>query len=184
MMIETSNFEGVKHPNVTPIPAEESLPRFSDPAIVRTPDDLASSITGLEVVDFENIAEQIAPGKTIFFVGIGGISMCGLAEFAHHEGVSCFGSDPHPNARTTYLETLGIPVVHHHTAESIDRTNPDLIVFSKAVFDDNPERLRAAELGIPCVERSIFLGAVSYTHLDVYKRQVENDDFIAARFDG
>jgi UDP-N-acetylmuramate--alanine ligase len=161
MMIETSNFEGVKHPNVTPIPAEESLPRFSDPAIVRTPDDLASSITGLEVVDFENIAEQIAPGKTIFFVGIGGISMCGLAEFAHHEGVSCFGSDPHPNARTTYLETLGIPVVHHHTAESIDRTNPDLIVFSKAVFDDNPERLRAAELGIPCVERSIFLGAIN-----------------------
>ncbi len=141
--------------------SDMSLPSFSDLFVRRPSKDVILDMTGREAVDFDFIAEQIAPGKTIFFVGIGGISMCGLAELAQHEGVRCFGSDPNANARTKYLESLGIPVVHRHEAESIDRVKPDLVVYSKAVFDDNPERLRAAELGIPCVERSIFLGAIN-----------------------
>lgn len=161
-MTESSKLKDTEHPKTTQqLPATATLPRFSDLAVKRTPDDIVSSITGHDIFDFNRIAEQIAPGKTIFFVGIGGISMCGLAEFANHEGVTCFGSDPHPNARTSYLEMLGIPVVHYHAADSIDRANPDLVVYSKAIFDDNPERMRAAELGIPCVERSIFLGAIN-----------------------
>ncbi len=161
MTIETHIPMNERHSPATPWFDGASLPRFSDPSINKTPDDVISAITANDPIDFESVAACIAPSKTIFFIGIGGISMCGLAELAHHEGVACFGSDPHPNARTAYLESLGIPVVHHHTAESIDRTSPDLVVFSKAVFDDNPERLRAAELGIPCVERSIFLGAIN-----------------------
>ena len=109
MMTESSKLKDTEHPKTTQLPATATLPRFSDLAVKRTPDDIVSSITGHDIFDFNRIAEQIAPGKTIFFVGIGGISMCGLAEFANHEGVTCFGSDPHPNARTSYLETLGIP---------------------------------------------------------------------------
>ncbi len=147
------------------IPCEESLPTsipaFGTPPVRRTPDPLIERITGERPADYPFIASFIAPGKRIFFVGIGGISMCGLAELAHHEGVLCFGSDPNPNSRTAYLKGLGIPILHRHEAASIDQARPDLVVYSKAVFDDNPERLRAAELGIPCVERSIFLGAVN-----------------------
>ncbi|HHW93402.1 MAG TPA: hypothetical protein GX734_02785 [Clostridiaceae bacterium] len=161
MTIEIQNNNNAERSKTASSPLRVALPRFSDRAVRQTSEDVMASITGQAAVDFETIAAQIAPGKTIFFVGIGGISMCGLAEFANHEGVTCFGSDPHPNARTSYLESLGIPIVYRHTADSIDCTSPDLVVFSKAVFDDNPERLRAAELGIPCVERSIFLGAMN-----------------------
>ena len=148
------------HCACAPTPAQ-TLPGFSDSSVIITDPQTVSSITGSDAIDFQRIADQIAPGKTIFFVGIGGISMCGLAELAWHEGVRCCGSDPHPNARTKYLTDLGIPITFQHEAASIDRANPDLVVFSKAVFDDNPERIRAAERGIPCVERSIFLGAIN-----------------------
>ena len=137
------------------------IPAFSEGGLVRIPPEDQAAITGQATPDYQAIASFIAPGKRIFFVGIGGISMCGLAELAHREGVQVSGSDPHPNARTDYLKGLGIPVIHQHEAGSIDRARPDLVVFSKAVFDDNPERLRAAALGIPCVERSIFLGAIN-----------------------
>ncbi|HZK28907.1 MAG TPA: Mur ligase domain-containing protein [Clostridia bacterium] len=137
------------------------LPSFDDKTVKRISPLLVQEITGESSIDYEAVASFIAPGKRIFFIGIGGISMCGLAEFAHHEGVECVGSDLHANARTVYLNTLGIPIVYRHEAKTIDQTEPDLIVYSKAVFDDNPERLRAAQIGIPCVERAIFLGAIN-----------------------
>ena len=138
-----------------------SIPSFDDANIARVSPALAQSITKEPIPDYEAIASFIRPGQRIFFVGIGGISMCGLAEFAQHEGVVCCGSDPHPNQRSDYLKKLGIQVIHEHLASSIDAFKPDLVVFSKAVFDDNPERLRAKDLNIPCVERSIFLGAMN-----------------------
>lgn len=119
-------------------------------------------LTGEAMPDYEAIARLIRPGRTIFFIGIGGISMCGLAEFCHRNGVICHGSDPHPNQRTAYLSDLGLTVRDRHEAAWIDEAAPDLVVYSKAVFDDNPERLRAAERGIPCVERAVFLGAIAY----------------------
>jgi UDP-N-acetylmuramate--alanine ligase len=136
-----------------------SIPTFEDQHVTRVSPAAAEAITGSPAIDYHAIARNIAPGKRIFFVGIGGISMCGLAELSLHEGVQCAGADPHPNQRTAYLKSLGVPIAHRHEAASIDRFDPDLVVYSKAVFDDNPERLRAAELGIPCVERAVFLGA-------------------------
>ena len=137
------------------------IPTFNGREIKKISPAMSAQITGEKTPDYEAIASFIAPGKRIFFVGIGGISMCGLAEFAKHEGVICSGSDPNPNQRTAYLKNLGIPILHEHRAASIDDFKPDLLVFSKAVFDDNPERLRAKALGIPAVERSIFLGAIN-----------------------
>lgn len=138
-----------------------ALPVFGAGGLEETAPDRFEAITGIRPVDYGAVADRIAPGRRIFFVGIGGISMCGLAEIAHREGVICAGSDPHPNARTAYLSSLGIEVSDHHDAALIDRMQPDLVVYSKAVFDDNPERLRAAELGIPCLERAVFLGAIN-----------------------
>ena len=118
-------------------------------------------ITGEAEPDYTKYASFVSEGNRIFFVGIGGISMCGLAELSTCYGAECFGSDPHPNQRTDYLQNeLGIKIWTEHRSASIDEVKPDLVVFSRAVFDDNPERLRAAALGIPCIERSIFLGAI------------------------
>lgn len=138
-----------------------SLPAFDSENVIRIGAKEARAITGQATPDYSRIASFIAPGKKIFFVGIGGISMCGLAELCQHEGVICSGSDPSSNARTKHLKTLGIKIVHEHRKASIDEARPDLLVYSKAVFDDNPERLRAAELGIPSVERAVFLGAIN-----------------------
>ncbi len=147
--------------NTRPDPPARSLLSFDDPAIRETPPEVYQAVIGQEPPDYRAIGSFIAPGRRIFFVGIGGISMCGLAELAHHEGVLCFGSDAHANNRTAYLKELGMDLIHRHEAASIDRARPDLVVYSRAVFDDNPERLRAAELGIPCIERAVFLGAIN-----------------------
>ncbi len=101
------------------------------------------------------------PGNTIYFVGIGGISMCGLAELANHQGMKVAGSDTHNNGRTDYLETLGIQIQIGQKAENIDTIKPDAIIYTLAVPEYNPERQRARELGIPEVERAVYLGYIN-----------------------
>ncbi len=101
------------------------------------------------------------PGNTIYFVGIGGISMCGLAELAKHHGLIVVGSDTHVNNRTDYLQTLGIKIQFGQKAENIDRIKPDAIIYTLAVPSDNPERVRARELGIPEIERAVYLGYIN-----------------------
>ncbi len=108
-----------------------------------------------------HISSYIKPGKRIFFVGIGGISMCGLAEFSQSRGVLVFGSDAQPNFRTDYLKKIGITVFAGHNQENILSTSPDLIVYSGAVFQDNPELAEAKKQNIICVERAVFLGAIN-----------------------
>lgn len=105
-------------------------------------------------------ADLLKPGAKIFFIGIGGISMCGLAELAQAKGAICAGSDAKPNKRCDYLESIGIAVEAGHSASHIDQFEPDLVVMTRAIFSDNPERLRAQELGLPLVERAVFLGAL------------------------
>ncbi len=102
--------------------------------------------------------EPPAPGSRLFFVGIGGVSMAGLAEMARAAGFRPMGSDRHGSDRTRHLESLGIPVVEGHRADTVDAFRPDLLVYSAAVPRDNPERIRAGELGIPAVDRATFLG--------------------------
>lgn len=118
-------------------------------------------LTGQSEPDYEKFAALVSTGNKIFFVGIGGISMCGLAELSARRGAECFGSDQNPNQRTAYLQKeFGMKIRNEHRAENIDEVQPDLVVYSRAVFDDNPERLRSVELGIPCIERAIFLGSL------------------------
>ncbi len=150
-----------KPDDLTKQPLPDRIPAFDDPALEAAPFQVIESVTGSQPAGYTAAASAIAPGKKIFFIGIGGISMSGLAEIAQAEGAVCAGSDPHPNARTSYLEKLGLAIFDHHDGCFIDQFEPDLVVYSRAVFDDNPERLRAAELKIPCVERAVFLGAIN-----------------------
>ena len=104
---------------------------------------------------------QLKQGDRLFFIGIGGISMCGLAELSRAKGYTVAGSDLHPNKRTEYLESLGIEVIAGHHSGSVDTFKPDAVVYSLAVHENNPERARARELGIPQIERSVFLGMMN-----------------------
>ncbi len=94
----------------------------------------------------------------LWFVGIGGISMCGLAEITLDQGYRVGGSDMHASEHTEHLIGLGVPVVIGQTAENIDLFRPDLVIYSAAVPLTNSELIRAGELGITSVERGLFLG--------------------------
>lgn len=105
-----------------------------------------------------SVLSKLKPDASLYFVGIGGISMCGLAELTKAQGYNISGSDLHASEHTEHLQQIGIPVKIGQTAANIEQARPDLLVYSAAVPLDNPELLRARELGIPCAERGDFLG--------------------------
>lgn len=101
----------------------------------------------------------------IFFVGIGGISMSGLAKISKYLGARVSGSDVY-STNFDHLIGKDIQVFHGHSSSHIT-TDLDLVVFSGAIKDDNPELMRAKELLIPIMERSEFLGVVSKLYNNV-----------------
>jgi len=97
-------------------------------------------------------------GARIFFVGIGGISMSGLAELSLHYGYKVGGSDMHSSHRISLLGQKGISIFIGHDAENIQSFGPDLLVHTAAILPGNPEMEFAREKGIPVVSRAEFLG--------------------------
>ena len=94
----------------------------------------------------------------VHFIGIGGISMSGLAEILLHRNCQVSGSDMKSTPITEHLEREGAKIFIGHSAENI--TDCDFVVYTAAIKADNPEMVRAKELGIPCIERAAFLGAI------------------------
>lgn len=97
--------------------------------------------------------------KHIHMIGIGGSGMCPLAELLLSRGYKITGSDKSDNANVKRLKALGITVYNEHKAENID--GADLVAFSAAVHNDNPEMKAADENSVPKMERSQLLGAVT-----------------------
>lgn len=100
----------------------------------------------------------LPPHARIYFVGIGGISMSGLAEISMHLGFKAAGSDMHLSHRTHYLEEKGIHVYEGHAAANLAEFKPDLVVHTAAILPGNPELSYAEENRIPSVDRARFLG--------------------------
>ncbi len=98
--------------------------------------------------------------KKIYMIGIGGISMSGIAEILKYWGFNVSGSDGVKSTQTDWLENNGIKVNIGHNADNIN-SNIDLIVYSAAIHDENPELVKAKNLGIPCVQRGNFLGEIT-----------------------
>lgn len=95
----------------------------------------------------------------VHFIGIGGISMSGIAELFLDKGFRVSGSDLHESAVTKRLESLGIKVYYSQIAENI---TPEigLVVYTAAIHEDNPEFMRVKELGIPMLDRADCLGQI------------------------
>ena len=103
--------------------------------------------------------------KKIHLIGIGGCSMNGLAQLFRARGYEVGGSDSAESPFTKRLAELNIPVTIGQKAENVD--GADLVVYSAAIKPDNPERVRARELGIPEMERSVALGRLSEAYKEV-----------------
>ena len=95
----------------------------------------------------------------IHFIGIGGISMSGLAEILNFEGFKISGSDIKDTDITESLKKQGIKVTIGQKAENIEE-GTDIVVYTAAVKEDNPEIVASKALGIPVIERATLLGAI------------------------
>ena len=105
-----------------------------------------------------NIQEYIRPGMRAHLVGVGGVSMCPLAEVLHGAGVIVSGSDMNESANVSHLRSLGIHVVIGHLPESVQGV--DCVIRTAAVHDSNPEIAAALSAGIPVFERAQAWGAL------------------------
>jgi len=95
---------------------------------------------------------------TVHMVGIGGISMSGLAEILMHRGVKITGSDLNQSEITKRLEGLGAIIYGSHSPSNIQ--NQNLVVHTAAVSEDNPEIIEARKRSIPVIERAELLGVI------------------------
>ncbi len=104
------------------------------------------------------IESYIHPGKRCHLVGVGGVSMCPLAEVLHGAGVIVSGSDMNESANVAHLRSLGIEVTIGHLPESV--RGADCVIRTAAVHDSNPEIAAALAAGIPVFERAQAWGAL------------------------
>lgn len=94
--------------------------------------------------------------KKLFFVGIGGSGMSGIAEILHNLGYRISGSDIRESEITRRLEEMGVKISYGHSPKNIGSAN--VVVISSAVGEDNPEVAEAKNRGIAVIKRAEMLG--------------------------
>ena len=97
--------------------------------------------------------------EVIHFIGLGGIGMSGIAEILHSLGYVVQGSDKNPSQNIERLERLGIKAFIGHDPKNVE--NADVVVYSSAIKQNNPELIRARELKIPCLTRAEMLSQIA-----------------------
>lgn len=100
--------------------------------------------------------KDITDYKRVHCLGIGGIGLSAVAEILQDNGHIVSGTDMKPSDVTAHLESIGMKIYYKHEAENVEGV--DAVVYSNAVSDDNPEVVRAKELGLPLFSRAEVLG--------------------------
>ncbi len=100
----------------------------------------------------------LTPGEHIHFIGIGGISMSGIAQIMLKNGFKVTGSDRCESNITSKLKELGATIYIGHHADNIKGAG--LVVYTAAVHGDNPEIIAAQQAGVTLIDRAECLGAI------------------------
>ena len=103
----------------------------------------------------------------VHFIGIGGISMSGLAEILFEEHFTISGSDAKESDLTRHLEHMGMQIFYGQKASNII-DGIDLVVYTAAIHEDNPEFVCAKEKGLPMLSRAELLGQI----MDNYQNSI------------
>ena len=103
--------------------------------------------------------ENIKKYKNIHMIGIGGVSMSGIAAILTNWGFNVTGSDWAQSEATDKLTSMNIKVTIGHNLEDVSKS--DVVVYSAAIKQDDPEMLEAKRLNIPTIERADFLGELT-----------------------
>lgn len=108
--------------------------------------------------------ENIKKYKHVHMLGIGGVSMSGIAEILHHWGFTVTGSDAYRSEITDKLKENGILVTIGHDFQNLQKA--DAIIYTAAVKQDDPEMVEAKNRNIPIIERCDFLGELTKAFSD------------------
>ena len=103
----------------------------------------------------------------VYFIGIGGISMSGLAEILLEEGFTISGSDAKQSALTDSLAQKGATIYIGQKASNLS-IRPALVVYTAAIREDNEEFKAAVDAGIPMLSRAELLGQI----MDNYEKSI------------
>jgi len=107
----------------------------------------------------ENIAD-LKKYQNVHFIGIGGIGVSAIARMMLLEGKNVSGSDTKDSGITDELSLLGAAIFIGQSKDNI-KENVDLVVYTVAVLEDNPEFISAKERGIKCLSYPEVLGLIS-----------------------
>lgn len=128
----------------------------------------------------------------VYFIGIGGISMSGLASILLKEGFRVSGSDSKESDLTRKLESEGAVIYYDQTTHHIE-DDVDLVVYTAAIKEENPEFVYMKESGKPGMTRAEFLGllmknyntpiAISGTHGKTTTTSMLSEIMLAANTD-
>ncbi len=108
--------------------------------------------------------EHIKRYKNIHMIGIGGVSMSGIAVILKNWGFNVTGSDANESESVQLLRKKGINVVIGHDIKSV--ASSDVVIYSAAVKQTDPEIVEAHKLNIPTIERADFLGEITRCYKD------------------
>jgi UDP-N-acetylmuramate--alanine ligase len=100
--------------------------------------------------------------KKIHFIGIGGISMSGLAEILIKNSYKVSGSDMQSSNIINKLKEKGAEIYKGHNGDNLK--DVDLVIYTAAISPENPEYLKAKELNLPLMDRAEFLGHIMKGH--------------------
>ena len=95
----------------------------------------------------------------VHFIGIGGISMSGLAQILLGAGFLISGSDAKKSPLTQHLSDMGAKIRYPQMASNIT-SDIDLVVYTAAISEDNPEFAAAVQNNIPMMTRADLLGQI------------------------
>lgn len=99
----------------------------------------------------------------IHFIGIGGISMSGLAELLLSKGFAVSGSDSQESALTKELALKGAVIFYGQKASNIQE-DIDCVVYTAAIRENNPELAEVRKRQIPSLTRAEFLGQIMHNY--------------------
>ncbi len=116
------------------------------------------------MINFNTNIENLKKYKHVHMIGIGGISMSGIAEILHNFGVFVTGSDVTKSKITDRLSSRGIFVSIGHETNLVKKS--DLVVYSAAIKQDDPELVEARNNNITTVERADFVGYLTRIYKD------------------
>ena len=117
-----------------------------------------NNLTDINKIDFKKI-------RKVHFIGIGGISMSGLAEILLSKNYTISGSDTTPSELTRKLENAGVKISYTQQASNIT-DDIDLTVYTAAISEDDPELVASTNKNIPTIPRAELLGLImkQYKH--------------------